>query len=79
MNSNNKKVNQKKTMAKSKFSLVFLLLVISSTPVISFIEVTDGGYSGIVVKISDEVPEDACEDILKRIQVRPLTFIFSKV
>jgi hypothetical protein len=29
----------------------------------------DGGYSGIVVKISDEVSEDSCADILKNFQV----------
>lgn len=30
----------------------------------------DGGYSGIVIKISDEVNEDNCVDILKNLQVR---------
>jgi len=30
----------------------------------------DGGYSGIVFKISDEVNEESCADILTNLQVR---------
>jgi hypothetical protein len=40
----------------------------------------DGGYSGIVVKISDEVSEDSCADILKNFQVGiDLMIFFFKV
>ncbi len=35
----------------------------------------DGGYTGIVFKISDDVPEESCADIIENLQVRP-TFLF---
>jgi len=38
---------------------------------------TDGGYSGIVVKISDDVNEESCSEIIQNFQVRYiLRFIF---
>ena len=30
---------------------------------------SDGGYSGIVIKINDEVPEDNCPEILQNLKV----------
>ena len=33
----------------------------------------DGGYTGIVFKISDDVPEESCADIIENLQVS-LTF-----
>lgn len=35
---------------------------------------SDGGYSGIVVKISDEVNDDYCSDIIENFQVRKIQF-----
>jgi hypothetical protein len=37
---------------------------------------SDGGYSGIVVKISDEVNDDYCSDIIENFQVG-LCFLIS--
>ncbi len=30
----------------------------------------DGGYNGLVIKIGDEVPEEACPQILENLKVR---------
>ena len=49
------------------FSLLLLLLI--TKQVISIQVEPDGGYSGIVIKISEDVPEDTCDDILHKIQV----------
>ena len=55
-------------------SKVLLLMLLTSTllltAVISIEIGPDGGYSGIVIKISEDVPEDLCDDILQKIQVR---------
>ena len=32
----------------------------------------DGGYTGIVIKIDKEVPEEMCTQVLSNLQVRPL-------
>ena len=55
-----------------KFLFVSVLLTLTwMTPqsVISIQVQPDGGYSGIVVKISQDVPEADCADILQKIQV----------
>ena len=31
----------------------------------------DGGYTGLVFKISEDVPEEECDVILTRLKVRP--------
>lgn len=31
---------------------------------------SDGGYTGVTVRISDDVPEDECADILQNLKVR---------
>ena len=36
----------------------------------------DGGYSGIVIKVSDEVSEDNCAEIIKNLQVSIRPFVF---
>ena len=36
----------------------------------------DGGYTGIVIKIDKEVPEDACPEILANLKVRQRAFEF---
>ena len=55
-------------------SKVLLLMLLTSTllltDVISIEIGPDGGYSGIVIKISEDVPEELCDDILQKIQVR---------
>ena len=59
------------TMLK-KFLFVTALLMIALTPrpVMPSIQVQpDGGYSGIVIKINQDVPEADCADILQKIQV----------
>ena len=33
----------------------------------------DGGYTGIVIKIDKDVPEDSCPQILANLQVRKIT------
>ena len=38
---------------------------------------SDGGYTGLVIKIGDEVPEDACPHILENIKVSNFT-IFTR-
>jgi hypothetical protein len=61
--------------ALSPFSLVLLLLSLlwtSSDLVVRAIQVEpDGGYTGIVIKINEDVPEESCSDILQNLQVRP--------
>ena len=47
------------------FLPIYLAAFVSSLQVES-----DGGYTGIVFKISEDVPEDLCDDILQRMQVR---------
>ena len=39
----------------------------------------DGGYTGIVVKISKKVPENECPNILTNIKVRNFILIETKV
>ena len=36
----------------------------------------DGGYTGLVFKISEDVPEEECDVILTRLKVRPIFYIF---
>lgn len=36
---------------------------------------SDGGYAGIVVKISDDVPEDNCPEIIANVKVRNPTLV----
>ena len=38
----------------------------------------DGGYTGIVIKIDKEVPEEMCTQVLSNLQVRPLLTIYSR-
>ena len=54
--------------------LVLPILLASLTLVSSIRLESDGGYSGLVFKISEDVPEDLCDDILQRMQVRPNDF-----
>ena len=54
--------------------LVLPILLASLTLVSSIRLESDGGYSGLVFKISEDVPEDLCDDILQRMQVRPYDF-----
>lgn len=56
---------------KSKLLSLLLAFILASKSVISTIQVEpDGGYSGIVIKISEDVPEDECYNILQKVQVR---------
>ena len=51
-------------------STLLMTLLLTPLPVISSIQVQpDGGYSGIVIKINQDVPEADCADILQKIQV----------
>ena len=36
----------------------------------------DGGYTGLVFKISEDVPEEECDVILTRLKVRPIFYDF---
>ena len=36
----------------------------------------DGGYTGIVIKIDKDVPEDLCPEILTNLKVRKLCLLF---
>ena len=56
-------------MLKLLFTLVVLTSLLTPQPVISIQVLPDGGYSGIVIKISKDVPEENCADILQKIQV----------
>ena len=56
-------------MLKLLFTLVVLTSLLTPQPVISIQVLPDGGYSGIVIKISEAVPEENCADILQKIQV----------
>ena len=56
-------------MLKLLFTLVVLTSLLTPQPVISIQVLPDGGYSGIVIKISQDVPEENCADILQKIQV----------
>ena len=56
-------------MLKLLFTLVVLTSLLTPQPVISIQVLPDGGYSGIVIKISEDVPEENCADILQKIQV----------
>ena len=64
----------KNSSFRSKRSILLTLLccasLVQSGPSRISVE-PDGGYSGIVFKISDEVSEDSCADILKNLQVGP--------
>ena len=56
-------------MLKLLFTLVVLTSLLTPQPVISIQVLPDGGYSGIVIKISQDVPQENCADILQKIQV----------
>ena len=56
-------------MLKLLFTLVVLTSLLTPQPVISIQVLPDGGYSGIVIKINEAVPEENCADILQKIQV----------
>ena len=60
---------------KSKVLLLILILTTVNS-VISIQLGPDGGYTGIVIKISEDVPEDLCDDIRQKIQVRKY-YLFS--
>ena len=56
---------------------LFLLALTSLSVEASRIRVeADGGYTGIVIKIDKEVPEDACPEILANLKVRQRAFEF---
>ena len=52
-----------------KISSTLLLLLLFVSTVRSIQVEPDGGYSGIVIKISQDVPEEKCHEILQKIQV----------
>ena len=58
-----------------KISLLCSFLLFVSTSVLSIQVEPDGGYSGIVIKISQDVPEEKCHQILQKIQVRLFNFL----
>ena len=59
---------------------LFLLALTSLSVEASRIRVeADGGYTGIVIKIDKEVPEDACPEILANLKVRQRTLIELRV
>ena len=58
-----------------KISLLCSFLLFVSTSVLSIQVEPDGGYSGIVIKISQDVPEEKCHQILQKIQVRLFNYL----
>ena len=63
------------------FCLLFLLLLSNWTNVVYSastepsgiqIDPDDGGYTGIVFEIKEEVPEESCAEILKNVKVRTI-------
>ena len=57
-------------MIVSKIIVVSILISFSSAIKIS----TDGGYTDLVIKIKDEVPEEKCPQILQNLKVFPNFF-----
>ena len=65
------------------FCLLFLLLSnwttvhsASTEPSGIQIDPDDGGYTGIVFEINEEVPEESCAEILKNVKVRTIMIYF---
>ena len=59
----------KKIMDKKSLPIVFCVTFLSLS--ISGIKISsDGGYTDIVIKIGDQVPEDHCPEILQNLKVR---------
>ena len=74
----------KPRIVSEKMSLPFriILLVTSLSTIVlcqkSQIRIDpDGGYTGIVIKIDKDVPEDLCPEILTNLKVRKFFFTFS--
>lgn len=68
-------------LAKMLLAIFFLSCDVITTASASRIRVeADGGYTGIVVKINKEVPEDACPEILANLKVcqKTHTILISK-
>ena len=75
-------INNEYFAAWKIFYLVFLLLSnwtlvqsASTEPSGIRIDPDDGGYTGIVFEIKEEVPEESCAEILKNLKVRFLLYI----
>ena len=73
----------KPRIVSEKMSLPFriILLVTSLSTIVlcqkSQIRIDpDGGYTGIVIKIDKDVPEDLCPEILTNLKVRKLCLLF---
>ena len=59
--------------------LVTSLTVLSTTVLCQKTQIRidpDGGYTGIVIKIDKDVPEDLCPEILTNLKVRKLCLLF---
>ena len=73
-------------IVSEKMSLPFrIILLVTSLTVLSTIVLCqksqiridpDGGYTGIVIKIDKDVPEDLCPEILTNLKVRKLCLTF---
>ena len=66
------------TMAASAASATLLALILMSTASAAArvsrsraVVGEDGGYSGVTVRISDDVPEEDCADIIQNLKVGP--------
>ena len=52
------------------WSRIFLLLLLRASIILAIKIESDGGYTDIVIKIRDEVPEDKCPKILQNLKVK---------
>ena len=72
-------VSEKMSLPFRIILLVTSLTLLSTTVLCQKTQIKidpDGGYTGIVIKIDKDVPEDLCPEILTNLKVRKLCLLF---